>query len=98
MTVPEQIVRFIRRHHVLTLATSSSEGLWCSNLFYGYLPEENAFVFTSEERTRHIRDVLDNPLVAASVVLETRSVGKVQGLQITGMVDKAEAGDGKFRR
>lgn len=93
---PETITRFITRHHVLTLATSSGEGLWCSNMFYAYLRDENVFVFTSDDRTRHVREMAANPRVAASVVLETRTVGKVQGLQITGKVQRAPT-DGKYR-
>ncbi|MCD8071799.1 MAG: pyridoxamine 5'-phosphate oxidase family protein [Alistipes sp.] len=93
---PQGIIRFIRRHHVLTLATVSGQGPWCSNMFYAYLPEENSFVFTSEERTRHISDLLQNPNVAASIVLETRTVGKVQGLQIEGIVEK-DPGETKYR-
>ena len=35
----------------------------------------------------------ENDRVAASIVLETRTVGKVQGLQITGKVKQAIDGD-----
>ncbi|MFQ9504260.1 MAG: hypothetical protein ACLR1G_10405 [Alistipes indistinctus] len=42
-TVPvdERIVRFIGRHHVLTLATTVDDVPHCSSLFYAYLPEQN---------------------------------------------------------
>lgn len=93
---PDRITQFIRKHHVLTLATSSDDGLWCSNLFYAYLREENALVFTSDDHTRHVREMAVNPRVAASVVLETRTVGKVQGLQITGTVER-DPGDVEAR-
>ena len=35
----------------------------------------------------------ENSRVAASIVLETRTVGKIQGLQITGTVKQAIDGD-----
>lgn len=87
--VDEAIVRFIGRHHVLTLATSDSEGLWCSNLFYAYDKADGRFVFASDDDTRHGRQMRENPRIAASIVLETRLVGKVQGLQIAGTVEPA---------
>ena len=34
-----------------------------------------------------------NAAVAASIVLETRTVGKIQGLQITGRIEAAQEGD-----
>lgn len=86
MSVPSPILRFIRKHHVLTLATQGPEGLWCANMFYAYLPDSNLLVFTSEDKTRHVREMTADPRVAASIVLETRTVGRVQGLQITGTV------------
>lgn len=88
-----RIIRFIRRHHVMTVATCS-EGPWCANLFYAWLDEPGCFVFTSDGDTRHGTDFVRCGEAAASVVLETRTVGRVQGLQITGTVVRA-AGPGQ---
>ena len=35
-----RIVRFIKKHHVLTLATSFNEETWCASCFYSYLEDE----------------------------------------------------------
>ncbi len=80
----KKIIQFIQSHHVLTLATSSENNPWCANCFYVYSEEENAFVFTSDNETKHIQDVKKNNTVAGSVVLETSVVGKIQGIQFTG--------------
>lgn len=82
--IDERITDFIGKHHVLTLATASQGTIHCCNLFYAYMVSENLFVVTSGADTLHARQLLGNPRVAASVVLETRTVGKVQGLQIRG--------------
>ena len=88
----QRIVKFIRRHHVVTLTTIGPEGEpWSCNLFYAFLPEANALVFTSQEHTRHTREMESGGLVSASIVLETRLVGRLQGLQIQGTVSKASA-------
>jgi uncharacterized protein YhbP (UPF0306 family) len=89
--VPDaRIVRFLKKHHVLTLATAEDHELWCANLFYAWWEERQAFVFTSALDTRHAAEALKHPDVAGSVVLETRVVGNVQGVQFQGKMFRPE--------
>lgn len=89
MNLPEKrIVDFINEHHVLTLATCADMDPWCANCFYTYLENENCFVFTSDDSTKHVSDVQVNKRVAGSVVLETNVVGKIQGIQFLGIMEK----------
>ena len=88
-----RITDFIAQHHVLTVACASREGeLWCANAFYVYDPQEEGFIITSEEKTRHAQLFLENPQVTGSVVLETEQVGKIQGLQFAGTVRRCDGG------
>ena len=89
-TINERFVRFLRRHHVLTLATVAEGVPYCSNAFYCYDKERNLLVFTSDPATRHAQEMERNPRVAASVVLETKIVGRVQGLQLCGTAARAD--------
>ena len=94
MQIDKKIEKFISRHHVLTLATATNDGApYCCNCFYAYDTDTAAFIFTTDSTTRHGQMMGENNHVAASIVLETRTVGKVQGLQITGMVKPAVDGD-----
>lgn len=86
--VDEKIIRFFRKHHVLTVATSVNNEPWCANCFYVYLPQENALVFTTDPETRHGTEFLENKLVAGSVVLETLVIGKIRGIQFQGIVSE----------
>ncbi len=70
----------------MTLATQSSEGVYCANAFYAFDREGAALIFTSDSSTRHGAEMIETPRVAASIVLETKVVGRVQGAQITGRV------------
>jgi uncharacterized protein len=94
--VDNRIIRFFRKHHVLTIATTSGSEPWCANCFYAYLEDENALVFTSDYETRHGREFLMNNFVAGSVVLETMVLGKIQGIQFQGIV--SEPGDDLLAR
>ena len=89
--IDRRITDFIARHHVLTLSTVADGMPHCCNLFYAYDPQRNLFAVTSSDETLHARQARQNPRIAASVVLETRVVGKVQGLQIRGTMMPAEA-------
>lgn len=85
-----RILEFFKEHHVLTLATSVNNQAYCANCFYAYLEDENAFVFNSDESTKHIQDVRENDLVAGSIVLETKTIGKIQGSQLMGRLIEAD--------
>lgn len=92
----EQFIKFIKKHHVLTLATVNGEGMpYVANCFYAFDTKRNLFVFTSDLATRHGAEMAANSSVALSIVLETRIVGRVQGLQVTG---RAERGDDEARK
>jgi uncharacterized protein YhbP (UPF0306 family) len=88
--VDEKIIRFFRKHHVLTIATSVNNEPWCANCFYVYLENENALVFTTGPETRHGEEFLKNKSVAGSVVLETPVIGKIRGIQFQGIVAEPE--------
>ncbi|MDR1553834.1 MAG: pyridoxamine 5'-phosphate oxidase family protein [Prevotellaceae bacterium] len=84
MEIDRRIISFIKKHHVLTLATFDGNQVYCSNVFYAYDTENNAFIFYSDDKTKHFNDMKKNENVAASIVLETKIVGKIQGLQLNG--------------
>ena len=81
----EKISTFIAKHHVMSLASSSSDDeLSVCNLFYTYDADKYSFVVASSNDTTHIQNILKNSKVAGTIVLETKTVGKIQGLQFRG--------------
>jgi uncharacterized protein len=94
----KRIIDFIKRHHVFTLATEKEHKPWCANCFYSYRQEDQTLIFTSDTHTRHMEEILLNPFVAGSIVLETRIIGKIQGIQFEGNVRKLEDEDEKIYR
>lgn len=84
--MPPAFIDFIKAHHVMTLATSFNDEPYCCSLFYVYVEKEGCFVFSSESVTKHVRDIAHNMHVSANIVLETEIVGKIQGLQLQGLV------------
>jgi uncharacterized protein len=84
--IDERIIRFIKKHHILTLATSNDNKPYCCTCFYHYSEKENKFLITSDKDTRHIYEVLLQPFIAGAIALETSMVGKIQGVQLTGII------------
>ncbi len=91
MFLPDKrITDFLHRHHVLTLATVHDNRPWCCQCFYVYIDRLCGLAFTSDKTTRHITEAMTQPNVAGSIVLETKIVGKLQGIQLEGRLIEAE--------
>jgi uncharacterized protein YhbP (UPF0306 family) len=82
----KRIITFIRKHHVITLATSFKNKPYCCSCFYVYNEESNELLVTSDKGTRHIAEVMEQPYVSGAIALETTMVGKIQGIQFTGIM------------
>ncbi len=86
-----KIETFIGEHHLLSLATLG-EVLWCCSLFYAYDSDAIAFIIATDPATIHGLNVVKNPIVAGTVVLETKTVGKIQGIQFRGEMTSCRDG------
>lgn len=73
--------KFIAKHHVLTLSTSSNNLPWACSCFYVFYPDGNYFIITSDEQSRHISEGLRQPMVSGTIALETKVIGRIQGIQ-----------------
>ena len=78
----KRIVDFIKEHHLLTLATSKENVPYCANVFYIYDKKNNSLIFSSDIKTRHAQEFSENVNVAGAIVLETRDVKKIKGVQL----------------
>lgn len=85
----KKIVSFIQKHHLLSLATMR-ERLWCCSMFYAFDEGEGAFIVASDETSEHMINAVQNVHVAGTVALETKTVGKIQGIQFAGVMEKAD--------
>ncbi len=92
----ERIFRFITKHHVLTLATAGDNEPYCAHCFYAFDMDNNRVICSSGFDTRHAKEALKNKLIAGGIVLETNTVGKIQGLQFQGIMTPLENEDLKI--
>jgi uncharacterized protein len=86
--IDERIVKFLRKHHVIGIATAVDNEPWCASCFYVYLKEENILVFTTDPKTRHGQEFLKNSKIAGTIALETKIIGRIRGIQLQGIVSE----------
>lgn len=79
-----KIEEFLAQHHVMSLATTDFKDLSVCSLFYAYSNEQHSFVVASSNSTTHIEHIQKNPNISGNILLETKTVGKIQGLQFWG--------------
>ncbi|MBT6809304.1 MAG: hypothetical protein HOA52_07440 [Flavobacteriales bacterium] len=89
----KEIVDFINEHHLLTLATSKDNIPYCCNAFYVFDEGRTSLIFSSDTTTKHAKDFTLNPKVAAGISLETKVVGKIQGVQLLGEIIELKGND-----
>lgn len=83
--IDKRITDFVKKHHLLSLATGNGIDIWCASCFYVYDLESNRFYFSTENETRHGRNLLTSANVAGTIALETLRVGLIQGVQFAGI-------------
>ena len=68
----------------MSLATFYDDDLSACSLFYVWSEEKLSFVVASSFDTTHIKHIQKNSKIAGNILLETKEVGKIQGLQFKG--------------
>ena len=80
----EKIISFIKKHHVLSLASFADDEIYSCNLFYSFCEDSNSFIVASSQDTQHIQNIKQNSNIAGTIVLETKNISLVQGVQFRG--------------
>ncbi|PHQ58114.1 MAG: hypothetical protein COA30_01090 [Sulfurimonas sp.] len=80
----ERIELFIAQHHVMSLATSIKNELSVCSLFYTYDRKTKSFIVASSDDTLHIKHILQKNNIAGNILLETKNVAEIKGLQFCG--------------
>ncbi|QSZ42442.1 hypothetical protein GJV85_10085 [Sulfurimonas aquatica] len=91
-----RIHSFIQEHHVMSLATFYEDEISSCSLFYVYDESSQSFVVASSMETTHILHINNNPKIAGNILLETKEIGNIQGVQFKGIF--LELRDEKFKK
>ncbi len=86
----EKIDNFLQQHHLLHLSTTFDGEISTCSVFYAFSVEHKSFVIASSEDTLHVQHILKNNNVSGTVALETKTVGKIQGVQFKATCKKLQ--------
>lgn len=79
----EQVRRYLREHHVMTLASHGDEGVWAAAVFYAN--DGFAIYFLSSPTSRHCRNLAGNPRASAAVHEDYADWREIKGVQMEGI-------------
>ena len=79
----KRVQRYLRDHHVATLATSGDEGVWAAAVFY--VNQGSTLFFLSSPKSRHALDLAQNPQVAVTIQEDYADWLEIRGIQIEGI-------------
>ena len=82
-SVPDYVLKFLKKHNTLSLATADGDRPWAASLFYATDAELN-FYFVSDAMTRHCLDIAANKSVAATINEDFSDWNEIMGIQVTG--------------
>ncbi len=88
--VPEPVLRFIEKHHVMSVAVCDSETPWIATLWYAFDPVNMELVFVSDPETRHCRCFLLNNRIAGTISNQEKRISRIKGIQFEGTVVRTE--------
>lgn len=89
MTSKEILQTFFTENALLQLATVAGGQPWLCNVYF-VVDEENNIYWTSARKRRHSKEILDNPIAAATIVHDDE---KKQAVQITGKAYEVDLAD-----
>ena len=88
MSLHDRAVAYLDHHNVVTLATGGPEGLWAAAVFY--VSDDTTLYFISSAQTRHARNIMALPAVAATIQEDHRNWTEIRGIQLEGSVRPLE--------
>ena len=73
----------------MSLATSDAGGLWVADVIYVFDNDFNIY-WMSDPEVRHSKAILNNPKVAGTITISSKSKESNLGLQFSGTAEKIE--------
>ena len=81
--VPQNMAQFFSENHVVSIATSSPQGLWSACCFYVFDAENAQLIVFTARTTQHGANMAAQPNVAGTIAGQPHSIAKISGIQFT---------------
>nr|WP_315519849.1 hypothetical protein [uncultured Campylobacter sp.] len=86
----ERIVKFLKKMHLAGVCVIDDEGQpYAFSAFYAFDEVKFNLLIASSSSSSHIKFLKNSKLVAGTVALDTKIVGKIEGVQFQGVMKEA---------
>jgi uncharacterized protein len=86
-----QISDFLQKQTSVTICCIDMEQKpWCFSCFYAFNSKDGLLYYKSSDTSRHSTILKENPVIAGSVLPDKLNKLMVRGIQLTGIILKAE--------
>lgn len=86
--MPPQILSFLHKMRLLSLAVQDENGVYIANAFYAFDEVNLSLIIASHESSKHIKLALENNNVALNIAKDSK-IALLQGLQIKALLSEA---------
>ena len=87
----ERIVKFLKKMHLASVCTIDDEGQpYAFSAFYAFDELNFSLLLASSDESSHVKFLKNSKLVAGTVALDTKIVGKIEGVQFQGVMREAK--------
>jgi uncharacterized protein YhbP (UPF0306 family) len=85
----QEILRYLKTHNTMTLATCAGEVPWAATVFYA--SDDLQLYFFSAPESRHCENLAVNPRVAVTIQEDYKDWQKIKGVQLEGTVNRVDS-------
>ena len=87
----ERIVKFFKKMHLASICAIDDEGQpYAFSAFYAFDELNFSLLLASSDESSHVKFLKNSKLVAGTVALDTKIVGKIEGVQFQGVMREAK--------
>ena len=86
----ERIVKFLKKMHLASVCAIDDDGQpYAFSAFYAFDEISFSLLLASSHESSHVKFLKNSKLVAGTVTLDTKIVGKIEGVQFQGVMSEA---------
>ena len=90
----ERIVKFLKKMHLASVCAIDDDGQpYAFSAFYAFDELNFCLLLASSDESSHVKFLKNSKLVAGTVALDTKIVGKIEGVQFQGVMSEASASE-----
>lgn len=88
--IPDTICRFLRNHHVISIAACAEGKIWSASCFYVFDADAARLIVMTSKHTRHGSMLAVQPAFSATIAGQPENIAQISGIQLGGRAECLE--------